>query len=129
MFFIKKFKKISLVHALHCSNYKIFFDSPLFKITLKCGSRGVAHIAISLRWSAKKWLKCLFKDNVISIVWMYWFLDPPLTLSKIYDSVLIQYFHFSHQKNWLSTFHWSIRRWQEDIEYSPRSRTNEVRDE
>ena len=34
--------------------------------------------AITPRWSVKQWIKCLYEDKVISIVWLYLCLDPPL---------------------------------------------------
>ena len=44
----------------------------------KCGSRGAAHAAISLRWSVKCLLACLYKGNQSLIVSLTLGLDPPL---------------------------------------------------
>ena len=50
----------------------------VLQIETKRGSRGVAHVAKTPRWSVKYWLKCLYKVKEISIVWLYSCLDPPL---------------------------------------------------
>ena len=68
----------------------------------KCGSRGVAHEAISPRWSVKPSLKFLYIDKVISIVFLSSCLDPPLylQLKEFYRLVMkikiISFFVFAY---------------------------------